>query len=438
MPRRMTEEEKTRATVAWDFIVASIKDRCSLIYTPTIIQALVEHLGMSKDDAVQAIRDLLSLNLLEMHFDQELGEVAAKDEPFVFPAPAATSKVNVSPYALPYMRRAQKPEDEPCGLDHCGANAPDFKQPPLLPEGEYEWQDSKKQWHKTRVKYNVEDYDLIAVNSSGGKDSQAMLDAVFRECRRLGIEDRIHVYFADLQRAEWLGTAEIAELQAKYYGLPFDNVKRPQGDLIERMREKGEWPGPQFRYCTSDLKRGQVNRLFTRDAKEIHAKMEAEGKKKRPVRILNCLGIRSEESDARSKKLPFRAKHPDYSSGDVRHVDAFFPIYLWKHDEVWETIARSGVPHHWAYDLSMPRLSCPLCIYGDKNCLMLGGMYNPEMLDLYVELEHYFLSLPQTITRKSGEKGVRASLFKNKEPIEDVRDALERGERPSGTFKMGG
>lgn len=431
MARRLNTIEANRAQVIWQIIVAMLKEQCQMLYTPDLIRELTEDGTMTKDEVVQAIRDLLSHEFVEMHFAQDLKPVPKKDEPFVFPAPATTSKKNFSPYPLPYLRRVQKEGDELCGADHCGANAPDFEQAELFLGGSFVFEGERQ-----RFQVNLEDYDIIAVNSSGGKDSQAMLDAVFRECRRLGIEDRIHVYFADLERAEWEGTPALARRQTEYYGVPFDAVKRPQGDLVDRILQKGEWPGAQFRYCTSDLKRGQIARLFTRDTKAVKASLKERGEKVRPVRILNCLGIRAQEGSARAKKRPFRKHHPDYSSGKERHVDVWFPIFKWTNVDVWTTIAQSGVPHHWAYDTSMSRLSCALCIMGDRNSLLLGGTYNPELLDTYVEMEQKFMEMPQKVERKGGKEGVRASQFTADNSIAEIKEAILAGEKPSGEMDV--
>jgi 3'-phosphoadenosine 5'-phosphosulfate sulfotransferase (PAPS reductase)/FAD synthetase len=55
--------------------------------------------------------------------------------------------------------------------------------------------------------------------------------------------------------------------------------------------------------------------------------------------------------------------------------------------EVWERIRRSGVPHHPAYDLGMPRLSCSFCIFAPPAALLLAGKHRPELLAEYVAIE---------------------------------------------------
>ena len=56
-------------------------------------------------------------------------------------------------------------------------------------------------------------------------------------------------------------------------------------------------------------------------------------------------------------------------------------------DQVWETIHRSGLRHHRAYDLGMPRLSCALCILAPRKAVLLGARHNRRTLQLYVDAE---------------------------------------------------
>src|SRR5438045_8165707 len=102
-------------------------------------------------------------------------------------------------------------------------------------------------------------YHWIALSSSAGKDSQAMLDFVVERCDVAAVpRERLVVVHADLGRVEWPGTRELAEEQARHYGLAFTAVSRPQGDLLNRILQRGMFPSPTVRWCTSDHKRGPV------------------------------------------------------------------------------------------------------------------------------------------------------------------------------------
>jgi 3'-phosphoadenosine 5'-phosphosulfate sulfotransferase (PAPS reductase)/FAD synthetase len=188
---------------------------------------------------------------------------------------------------------------------------------------------------------------------------------------------------------EWEGTRELAHQHAEHYGLRFAVVRRPGGDLLDavrqrhrRLAEQGKghvpaWMSPRARYCTSDFKRGPVRTLFTRLARESQLG--------RRVRILNCLGLRAEESPARSKLLPFRLDRR--ASNGRRTVLAWLPIFRWGTRQVWDRISSVGTRHHPAYDLGMPRLSCVFCVFAPKGALVLAGRHNRSLLDEYVKVE---------------------------------------------------
>ena len=273
----------------------------------------------------------------------------------------------------------------------------------------------------------ISDYDVTLINSSGGKDSQAQLDVIVELADSQGVSrDRLIVVHADLGRVEWKGTAELAERQAKHYGLRFEKVSRPQGGLLEQISQRNEdikaralrlrsgelteadkkfvakkaekldreidadlllelaeadeanpiWPDSKNRYCTSDQKRGQVSKLITQLHRES-GKVE--------FKVLSCMGIRAQESDERAEKNPFTKDARN--STQSRQVDIWFPIFDWTVKDVWARIEASQVEHHEAYDLGMSRLSCVFCVFAKKCDLQIAAKANPELLDEYIRVE---------------------------------------------------
>src|SRR5262245_39154138 len=133
------------------------------------------------------------------------------------------------------------------------------------------------------------EYDFIVVNSSAGKDSQAMLDFVVEQADAQGFpRQRICVVHCDLGKVEWQGTRELAETQAAHYGLRFEVVKRDRDLLAQIEFERQMFPSSDARFCTSDQKTKQVEKLWTR----LAAERRTAGVTGRPVRILDALGIR--------------------------------------------------------------------------------------------------------------------------------------------------
>lgn len=268
-------------------------------------------------------------------------------------------------------------------------------------------------------------YDWIVVNSSGGKDSQTALRRTAMDCKAQGVRlERLVVVHCDLGSMEWDGTKELAETQAKHYGLRFEVVKRVKCDLLEEVEDrrakldaKGKfdepaWPSSTTRYCTSYYKRDQVKTLWTKLAGETR---KVQGRKYR-VRILNVMGMRGAESCARSKLKPFGLNE----ASTVRVVHNYLPIFGLSEQEVWADIRKSGVPHHKVYDDGMNRLSCCFCIFAPRNALIKAGHLNTPLLRRYAETE----------------KKVR-STFRKELALVDVLKDVEAGVQPGpiGTWE---
>lgn len=220
-------------------------------------------------------------------------------------------------------------------------------------------------------------YDLILVASSGGKDSQAMLDRVAELARMAGVEDRITVLHNDLGEVEWPGTAELAREQAEHYDYRFEMRHRTQGLLLEQIEARGMWPSAKARYCTSDQKRGPARKLITQLVAELGLDRQA--------RVLYCLGLRAQESSGRAKK-PVLAIDQAATSG-VREVTTWHPILHWSESQVWDRIKASGVRYHEAYDQGMKRLSCSFCVLATREDLECAARLRPEMAAKYEALE---------------------------------------------------
>ena len=88
---------------------------------------------------------------------------------------------------------------------------------------------------------NLRHFDLILLNSSGGKDSAAMLVVMKKLAEAQGVLDRLEVIHADLGSAEHTGVGALAADQARRLGLPFHVVHREvrgvRLDLLDRFVE---------------------------------------------------------------------------------------------------------------------------------------------------------------------------------------------------------
>jgi len=222
------------------------------------------------------------------------------------------------------------------------------------------------------------DYDFVIINTSAGKDSQTALAYVVAQADKEAFpRSRLLLAHADLGPMEWPGTAELAATQAAHYGLELARVERSQ-NLLAHIQARGMWPSSTNRFCTSDHKRDQIAKLFTRLASDLAAPG-------RPCRILNVMGMRAQESPARAKLAPL-SRNARVSNGR-KLVDNWLPLHSWQLPDVWSSIKASGVPYHKAYDLGMPRLSCVFCIFSPPAALMLAGKQHPDLLAQYVDAE---------------------------------------------------
>jgi len=147
-----------------------------------------------------------------------------------------------------------------------------------------------------------------------------------------------------------------------------------KGDEEIDFGEPIPWPSSQARYCTSDQKTAPITQWINNNLEGV------DGEK---PRILNCLGIRAQESPARKKKTGF----VNQVSNSKRHTDKWFPIFGWSEKKVWDTIAESEVPWHGAYAKGMKRLSCVFCVFAPKAALVIAAKHNPELFQQYLELE---------------------------------------------------
>lgn len=231
--------------------------------------------------------------------------------------------------------------------------------------------------------------DLILLPSSGGKDSEAMLDYVAELADTADAMDRVVVLHNDLGEVEWPGTEELARQQAELYGWRFEMRHRTQGLLLQQiqqrsdtLRAKGDtttpaWPSSASRYCTSDQKRGPGRKLITELVTELGLNRQA--------RVLYGMGIRAAESSGRAKK-PCMVVDPAATSGN-REVTTWLPIRTWSDHGVWSRIADRGLPYHWAYDAGMDRLSCSFCVLGSWDDCVNAARLRPELVAKYVALE---------------------------------------------------
>lgn len=226
------------------------------------------------------------------------------------------------------------------------------------------------------IKTLIADKALFVVNHSGGKDSQAMLIKLLEIVPR----EQLVVVHASLGDVEWTGALELAEKQAADAGLPFIVARAEKSflDMVERRFEARpdvpSWPSAKHRQCTSDLKRNPIEREVRRYLKERGL-----------LKVVNCTGIRAQESASRAKAHVFVRNNKNSVAG--RDWYDWAPIHSLSTVEVFATIRDAGQEPHPAYAAGNQRLSCVFCIMASRNDLRIGAQLNPDLFKRYVALE---------------------------------------------------
>ena len=213
---------------------------------------------------------------------------------------------------------------------------------------------------------------LVAVNHSGGKDSQAMTILLARIVPR----DQLVVVHAPLGEVEWPGTIEHIE-NTLPAGVPLIFAHVASGKtLLDRVEERGKWPGPTLRYCTSDHKTGPIERELRRYLK-AHPRFAG--------RLVSTIGLRRDESADRARRIPW--KRSDRNSRAGREWFDWLPIFDLTVDDVFRVIHEAGQSPHWVYAQGLSRCSCSLCIFASRRDLRRAAELRPDLYRRYAAIE---------------------------------------------------
>ena len=188
--------------------------------------------------------------------------------------------------------------------------------------------------------------------------------------------DQLVVVHAPLGEVEWPGTVEHIE-NTMPAGVPLILARVASGkSLLERIEERSRFPGPQLRYCTSEHKTGPIERELRRYLK-AHPRFGG--------RIVTAIGIRRDESNARSKRTPWARS--DRNSRAGREWFDWLPIFDLTTDDVFRIIRDAGQSPHWVYARGMSRCSCVFCIFSTNSALRRAAELRPGLYRRYAALE---------------------------------------------------
>jgi DNA sulfur modification protein DndC len=140
------------------------------------------------------------------------------------------------------------------------------------------------------------------------------------------------------------------------------------------VEHRGKFPDAARRQCTSDLKRGPIEKV-------IRAIMA----KRTNKTIVSCMGLRADESPGRAKKEVFKLDEGNSKAGRTWYN--WLPIHSMTTEEVFDTIHSAGQKAFHIYYKGMTRKSCCFCIMASKHDLTTAAGLRPELYKKYVEME---------------------------------------------------
>ena len=189
---------------------------------------------------------------------------------------------------------------------------------------------------------------------SGGKDSQA--------CLKMAVEafgsNEVLGLFCDTQ-FEHPKTYDHVKRMARMYKVEIETIC--DGDVLNKSRKYGRFPGGGARHCTDELKI-RPTRVYLKEYSEKFGAVQV------------WYGMRTDESAERSKRYEYKdpddlyhpheviAKYPKYlGKNGVRYR---LPIVDWYTSEVMEYLEGE---HNPLYDQGFDRVGCFPCLAsGDK------------------------------------------------------------------------
>jgi DNA sulfur modification protein DndC len=205
----------------------------------------------------------------------------------------------------------------------------------------------------------------LIINFSGGKDSSAMLAYL---CEKYP-EIKKHVVFADTGWEHKDAEAWCRQIVSSF-GLELHVVRNKNKTLLTMAEQRGKFPGMQQRQCTSDLKRDPIASWIRNNVKD--------------KLIINCLGIRSEESSGRKKQRKLKRNNRETNS--MRTIWDWAPIKDWTEKQVLEYLEQKGIPLHPVYKY-LHRFSCRVCIFMQEHEIKAVSENDPEAIDIISNVE---------------------------------------------------
>jgi 3'-phosphoadenosine 5'-phosphosulfate sulfotransferase (PAPS reductase)/FAD synthetase len=201
----------------------------------------------------------------------------------------------------------------------------------------------------------------VVASVSGGKDSAALSLWLHEQ----GIEhDRV---FMD---TGWEADATYEYLRGPLTAKlgPITEIGRP-GGMVALVTKRGMFPSRTVRFCTQELKVAPMRAHVV--------KMQDAG-----LDVLNAVGIRAAESEARSKMS-------EWEWTDTFDCEVWRPLIRWTEQDVIDIHARNGLAPNPLYlrGAGASRVGCYPCIMSNKKEIAALADAAPERIALIESLE---------------------------------------------------
>lgn len=239
---------------------------------------------------------------------------------------------------------------------------------------------------KTLLNILRDEKTLVVCNHSGGKDSQAM----YLRLKNIVAAHRLVVIHAHLPEVEWDGTEKFIQSTVEHELF----VVQAKKTFFEMVEHRKMFPSPKNRQCTSDLKRGPI-------AKEIRRLCNERGF----TTVLNCMGLRAEESSGRAKKQVLKLNKTQ-TNGKRTWFD-WLPIHKMTTREIFACIKSNNQKPFWTYSAGLSRKSCSFCIMASSEDLCIAAKLRPELLERYDYYEKKYGHTMIMPTKKHGKRTIK-------------------------------
>ncbi len=261
--------------------------------------------------------------------------------------------------------------------------------------------------HKSIALLDLDRYDRILLNLSGGKDSVAMLLKMLK----LGVpkekivlwHQRVDGCCGDEVLFDWPSTDAYNVALAEAFGVKIEMAWRQQGILGEMLRENDVSKGVEFtvdgeaQYLPTRLGQLGTRRRFPAKAPDLRIRWCSAVAKIDVFRrvitnhpdyktgnYLVLTGERREESANRARYLEVEM---DDGNSRQRLVHRWRPVIDYSEEKVWDLYAEYGIQPAAPYHIGFSRLSCMTCIFSGPDHWATIRDIDPERFHRLAELE---------------------------------------------------